>query len=288
MIKKFLIKTLLLVIASLLFFHTPILSQEEKEDKEGNFDLAYEEYRLNIEEYEKAHDDYVLRRAQYLRFGTQTSRENAYDATKAMLEERDGVVISYLKSLEWRLKEADGLGGSLRDDLLVEIQEEILWHEEHKEDLSSAVTLEDLVKDSDKAKNRNTKNTEDISFKALSYLSYGKYNTLQERLDELLEDLKEKVRDIKEEEREEYMLDEEKLQTIDRWIIESERHIARSKEKKDESLEYAFGTKAKKQVNLGSYNLVLDRLEESRILLRETITFLKELMRQIKIEEVYE
>jgi hypothetical protein len=270
------------LIAVLMLGESRVVKSQEEPTA---FEVAYQEYKDTVEDYQGAHDAYVLAKAQYLRFKTQKSKEEAYDATLKMLQERDNIFISYYEAMKERLFESDGLSDTQRDDLLVEIDAEIAWYTEHRENLSSTTSLDDLVDDSRDAERQYDRFTTSTVYKSLSFISYSKYNVLAQRLDELFEDLKEKIEEIRTEDRDEYRLSDERLQSIDSWVLESERHVVRSNEKENLVVEYANGTAKRGQVDYRTYTLVLDTLGDTRLLLKETTNYLKEIIRLIKTKE---
>lgn len=248
------------------------------------FDNAYKQYSLEIEEYQKTHDEYVLARSQYLKFGTLTSTNNAKDATIVMLQARDDVVISYFKAVKEKLSETQGIPDATRDALNVRIDEETKWFSDHSGRLSSAGSLDDIVKDSDDAKNRY-ESVDSLIYEALSVVASGKISRLRERLVGTFSSVSKKVSEIREEEKEGFTFTTRKLELIDRWIFETENRVTRSEEKQVEAeAEFTEFTGDKKK-NAPTHNVVLSILGESQQYLKEASLFVKEIIREIKTAE---
>ncbi len=249
--------------------------------EEETFEDIYEAYLGANEEYKKAHDEYILKRAQFLRFQTLKSRKDAFDATLSMLKNRDEVVIAYLKVLKASLLKGVGLADERKNELFLEIDNEISWFSNHKENLSSAGSLEDLVRDSKFAADRWSQ-LNSLIYEVMSVLSQGKVSHLSVRLEKIFRASKNKFESIRNEERPEYAFDTSKIELLDRWMFEAEGKIDRSKEKQDEVEKIIRGNYQKKIVGLNLYNSVLSKLSESQLYMKEASNFLKEIIKQIR------
>ena len=248
------------------------------------FDNAYQEYSLEVEEYHNAHDEYVLARSQYLKFGTLTSTNNAKDAAIAMLQARDDVVISYFKAVKEKAAETQGIPDATRDALNIRIDEETNWFSDHRGHLSSAGSLDDIVTDSDEASMR-FESAEPLIYEALSDVASGKISRFRERLNEIFSSVSTKVGEIREEERDEFAFSTRKLEIIDRWIFETENRITRSEEKQAEADAKIMEFSVENKRNASSHIEVLSTLGESQQYLKEASLFVKEIIREIKTAE---
>ena len=248
------------------------------------FDRLYQEYSIKVEEYRRAHDEYILARSQYLKFKTLTSQNTAKEKTAVFLEARDEVVISYIRALKERLKETQGVPDATRDGINVRLDSEISWFSDHKGRISGAGSLDDLVSDSDEAKKRYEQ-IEPLLYEALSIISSGKVNRFRERLDETFSSVSQKVTQIREEDREEFKFDTRKLEIIDRWIFDTEGRIIRSQEKQVEADLLISKFPSLKKKGASNYNEVLEVLAESQQYLKEATLFVKEIIREIKTED---
>lgn len=248
------------------------------------FDNAYQQYSLKVEDYRKVHDEYVLARSQYLKFGTLTSTNNAKDTAIVMLQARDDVVISYFKAVKEKVAETQGIPDATRDALNIRIDEETNWFSEHRGRLSSAGSLDDIVTDSDEAKNR-FESVDPLIYEALSAIASGKISRFRERLNESFSSVSTKVGEIREDEREDFAFSTRKLELIDRWIFETENRITRSEEKQVDAEEIFAEFSAEKKRNAQTHNEVLSILGESQQYLKEASLFVKEIIREIKTAE---
>lgn len=248
------------------------------------FDRLYQEYSIKLEEYRRAHDEYILARSQYLKFKTLTSQNTAKEKTVVFLEARDETVISHIKALKERLKETQGIPDATRDGIITRLDDEISWFSDHKSRVSGAGSLDDLVSDSVEAK-RRYEQIEPLLYEALSIISSGRVNRFRERLDETFSSVSQKVTQIREEEREEFKFDTRKLEIIDRWIFDTEARIIRSQEKQVEADQLISEFPSLKKKGASNYNEVLEVLAESQQYLKEASLFVKEIIREIKTED---
>jgi len=277
--KNFLIYFLSL--SFILLFPNYIKAQEPTSSGDTPYEIAYKDYQTQIEEYQSAHQDYILRRSQYLRFKTLQSQQDAQDATVKMMQERDDVIVSYLKTLKERLNETSGVSDIKKAGLNTRIDAEIGWFTDHKGRIPSAGSLDDLIKDNKKAKERFDKATP-LFYEVLSVVSSGKITDFDERLKDVFGQLKSKVDEIKGEQRDEYKLTTLQLQNLDRWIFDADNRILRAEEKQvdaDTAIE-TFISQVNKTVLI--YNTVVLRLSEAQQFLKESGSYMTEIVREIK------
>jgi len=133
--KQIITAGLVLLVLLILFpnFAMVIRSQSPEPTKaEDEFDNVYETYLDDIDTYDKAHNEYIFRRSQYLNFKTLKSQQEAQGATLVMLQTRDQVAISYLRALDVRLNNAIGVPQARHEGLNIRINEEVFgaqrWH----------------------------------------------------------------------------------------------------------------------------------------------------------------
>ncbi|MCH7641030.1 hypothetical protein IID22_02450 [Patescibacteria group bacterium] len=249
----------------------------------SSFDQAYKDYTLTVEKYRRTHDEYILTRSQYIKFQSLTSQNNAKQATINMLEARDDVVIRYLGSLKARIEEISGIQDATKEGLFFRLDEEINWFTDHRNKLGSAGSLEDLVADSNQARERFEED-DPLIYESLSNISAGKVNKFRNRLNDIFSRIRDKVNTIKEEDRSEYQFSTRKIEIIDRWVFEIESRITRSEEKQQEADELISELGSGKGGST-RYNKILERLGESQQFLKEASLFIREIVREIKTAE---
>lgn len=267
---------------SLLLIHKPLYAQ--KVNDESFFRDVYNQYRQKVEEYNLRHEDYLLKRAQYLNFKTLTAQENALASTKAMLQARDDVVIWYFRVLKESLKTSKGVSGSTIERLTSILDQEEAWFLGHRELLTSAATLEDLVKDSREAEERFRKN-DPIIYEVLISRANGRVLDFTTRTDKIFEDIKAKLDEIRKDTREKYSFSFKKLALLDRWMLESQNLILRSKEKQSQIDGIILDLTKAKTRSEAEYDIAISTLTQSQLYLRDATVFLEEVIREIKTSE---
>lgn len=252
----------------------------------GGYEKAYKDYLNQVETYRDAHQEYVLRKSQYQRFKTLQSQQDAQEATVAMLKERDRVVISYFIALKERLREQGKADESTTSELNIQIDDQIGWFTDHEAKVPSAGSLEDLEKDSKEA-SKQFSDASPLIYSVLGTISSGRLTDMRERLDDKFTELKDKLDEIRLEDREDYKLSSEKLQQLDRWIFDSELRIQRFSEKQDEAEVSIFGLNdpTKKRSAARTYNEAIQTLFEAQQFLRESSSYMLEILREIRTAE---
>lgn len=274
--KKFL-KPFLLVLVVLLFF--PIFAS--RTNSQDTNSTNYQSYILQLEQYQRSHNRYVLDRSNYLKFKTLASEEQAIESTRDMLIQRDDVVIAYVNLLLDEVQDAEGLDEQLVSQININLQREQDWFEEHNSLLRSAVTLEELVEDSTEARERYDDLTEYI-YKVFAYLSYGKVYDFHSRLVDTFGDIRAKFEQIRNEEREEYLFSDNKNIRIDNWLTESQSSINRSEERLNEiksDVDEIEGLSSRE------YAGIVSELQDARLHMQKATSFLEEVIREIKTKE---
>src|SRR3989304_7304419 len=260
----------------LLFISVKLAHSQTPTPEEFNFQRAYADYIYNFDIYRKANLDYELYRSQYLQFKTLKSQENAYNATLALLKARDASLETYLTAIRKKLDETQGADGAKKEILFAKIDQEVAWHIEHNKSLPSAGTLEDLVGDSNKAKSRFETDTP-LFYETLIAISGGKVIHVRDRQETILTSLKDKIAEIR-------VSGDKNTQILERWILDTEGKIARSKEKEQEA--YArIARGGGGTISASSYNEALFRLKESYPYLKEANSYLSEIINEIKFED---
>lgn len=276
----------LFVISSLLILLMAVASQTVfSQDTQTSSSSLFNTYKEAQATYTTNHEAYLLARSQYLRFGTQKSKTDAIAATKAMLVSRDEVVIAYIKLLAFTLQDAKGVTEETRQELALELIQEEEFFIDHKQRISSAQTLEELVSDSDEAAVR-FENDHKLFYKVMSYLSTARVSEYSRRFNLSRAELVEKVSQIKAETRDEYILDAEKLLLIDRWLLESENSVDRADQKLVESINsIALLDDDRGQNNrfefASQYNHTINLLQQTTSHFTQAIRFLDEVLQEI-------
>src|SRR3972149_754868 len=252
-----------------LFLAAPVHSQEEK----LTFERAYQDYTYNYDIYRRANSEYESFRLQYIQYKTLTAQENAREATVRMLQARDEVVKTYLTALRTRLSETGGILDDKRSSLNSGVDASVLWFADHKDKIPSAGSLDDLVKDSDEG-SKYYKEKEFMLYDTLVSISIGKIAFIREKQDTTLGEIKAKVSEIR-------ANGDKDTAVLERWILDTENRLTRSREKEIDALELMPKLKGNQnKINLGIYEDILFKLSESHQYLKDANSYMKEIINE--------
>lgn len=259
----------------------------ERDPARAAYDQALLSYNLAYEQYRTSRDQYILKRGQYLRFKTLTARDEAFDATRKMLTDRDEVIIKYMDVLDKRLNSLEGLDFNEKNLLLSQIADEKSWYENHKNFVPSAGSLEDLIKDSDIAK-KQFELTKQIASQVIFHVAYGRIADLNYRTRLAYDDLKAFTDTVRNNPDEANKISFSRQQTVDRFLVDSENRLSRAqdqitsvKQSYDEQVRRS-GTRDISKVTTTGIN----SLQTAQQYIREVNSFLKEIVRILKVKDV--
>lgn len=248
-------------------------AQDTQTSEEFTFEKAYQDYVYTLDQYQGAHGEYKLARAQYLQAKTLVAQTNAREATAKMLVERDNVVITYLTALRLKLAETEGVNEIERENIYLLVDAEVKWFTAHRDKITSAGTLDDLVADSDAAKSQFTAFTTSVIYQSLSELPIAKVSLMREDAIGILSSIKTKVEEV----RTNGDWDSQ-IPVIDRWVTETDNKITRSL---DKSIE-AQTSIPNLNVTNNNYTAVVTKAQEAAQLLRDASGFMREIIRNLK------
>lgn len=243
--------------------------------EEFDYQRALRDYEYNYSLYNQAHDDYVLSRARFLQYKTLVAEEEAKKATYKMLSARDEVIKTLLTAIRMRIKENQGLADSEKESLFKKIDPEIVFYEDHQTRLSSAGSLSDFVKDSEEAKDRFNSATELVIYSSLVNISVGKTSYQRSRIAKVISDLKTKISEIK-------AVGDKDVSFLDRFFIDLENKLLRSQDKETQAKEIIASAEKSLKDRIDDYNEAIGSTQGSYLYLKETVSYLKEVVRLIK------
>lgn len=262
------------ITAFLLLFFTLSSTYSQEPTPTFDFNRAYQDYLYTYGVYRQAHNEYVTAREQYLSYQTLTAKTLALEKTLDMLQKRDEAVRTYLTALRLKMAETTGITNYQQNTLYLKLDAEVSWYLEHKDNLSSAATIEDLVKSAGGAESRYEK-TLVLIYQALGTILEGKENNLRDQTAEQVELIKEKLTQIRQK-------GDKDTTTAERWLLEAENKIVRSQEKSDEAMAILNKMKPSDRNKANDYNEAQKLFQESHLYLKEANSHLQELIREIK------
>jgi len=266
-------KTALLVLILFAICHLPFAIPLQAIAQDFDFNRAFNDYVYNYNLYRSAHLEYITAKSEYQTYNTLTSQTKALEATRKLLQQRDEALKTYLTALRMKLKEETGIIGYKQNLYFVKLDDEVAWTTEHQSLLTSPSTIEDLLEESEKMENRYP-TTAVISYQTLGTILEGKENTLRDEVNNLVKLTEEKINEIR--------ANNEDTATLERWLIEAKQKITLSEQKQTQALAVINSIEAKDKDKSEKYDQAKLLFEESNQYLKEAISFLKEIMREVK------
>lgn len=265
------------IIIAVTFIFLALAFDARAQDEIYDYQRAYQDYVFVFDEYQKAHSNYKLTRSQYLQAKTLVSETQAREKTALMLQSRDAVIVQYLTTIRLRLSEAPGVPSTVKSGLDSRLAAEISWFENHKSQLSSAGTLNDLVADSNEASEHYAE-TEKLVYESLLAVSSGKVTILRNDMSNILSNTRQKVSSIASK-------GDHDVSSAGRWLEEIDLKVVRSLDKSiqaESDIQELYGkTNLKADKRLEIYNSANSVLSESQSLLRDAINYMKEVINSI-------
>lgn len=266
-------KKVIVLLLLLLLIVFPVKSTLAQDD--FTFEKAYADYVHNYDIYVKARSDFELARLNYLGDKTLASKSKAQDAMLTMMQARDEVVITHLTALRKKLTDTSGVSGGDKDQYLSQIDSDVSWFRTHKDGLSNAGSLENLVDESANAKAKFEETTLILMYKSLGTIQIGKIDSFTDRLQKIVSDINSKVSEIRQ-------AGDKSTTRIERWLIDTSARITRSGQKKDEAKKL-LATMENDPDSLGDdYNDFQGLVIESNQFLKEAVSYIKEIIKEVK------
>jgi hypothetical protein len=263
-------KKVFLIFFLIFLFSLPASAQD------FDFNRALSDYLYNFNLYRERYQEYMLAREAYLKYRTLTSKNTALEKTLKMAQSRDETVRTYLIALKMKLREMPGISVYDKNIFNLRLDNEIDWYSRHKEELSSAATLEDLVDLAKTASERYQSQSEILIYQTLHKILLGKETVLKEKISNQIEATREKLREIKQKGDKDVLLAE-------RWLLEIENRLLRFEEKTSTSQENMTKMERNAYSDRGQvYREFQLTLEEAHQYLKEANRYLKEVIREVK------
>lgn len=247
---------------------------ETEPPREFNYNRALQDYLYQFDQYRQAYKDYQVAKSQYHIYKTLTAETIALEQTIKMLQARDEVIATYLTALRLRLAEKTKVGSSRLNALYLQLDEEVIWSREHKENLTSAGSIPDLLSLSKQTEDRY-KNTEILIYHSLVEIFFYQEGLIHSQIFAAISELEVKIRAIRDS-------GDKDVGRIERWLLEAKNRKVRSDEKLTEAQSLEISRRSDSNLRRQSYNRIIYLLEQSHQYLKETNRNLSEIIREIK------
>lgn len=243
--------------------------------QEFDYPKSYQDFAYNLSLHDQQKSVYQKVRSEYLQFNTLISKETIQQETLKLLLVRDEVIKTYLTSLRMKIRELKGLSDSEKEGFYSRIDSEYKYFEEHKNQLSSAGSLDDLVEDSEEALERYDKTSKNVVFYSLIGIASGKNSYLRTEIEKQIYLIKSKISEIR-------VNGDKDVSLIERSITDLENKILRSKEKDSQALNTVNQIKSFERDKEGIYSEALQETQNSFSYIKEVNNYLLEIIKQIK------
>ena len=263
--------TFVFLVSFLLFSNKDLQAQQNP-----TFERAFQDYVFASDNYSETEDNFQLKRSEYLKFGTLSSKEKAEGATKEFLMARDEVVMNYFTAIRSKLAETKGISDDRRNDQYSKIDAEVLWHQDHKKKVEDAKTLDVFVELSKLAATR-FEDGEIIAYYTLNLISEGKVSELNSDTKNLVDSANSIVG----------MIDEggdKNTEIAKRWIGDADNQINKSSQNIETSNELLTKLRQSLRSSLkrSKFNQAQASMYSAFGNTKEAIRFLGEIVAEIK------
>ncbi|MFH1971137.1 MAG: hypothetical protein ABIJ05_02005 [Patescibacteria group bacterium] len=245
--------------------------------QEFDYSKSYQDFSYNLSLHDQQKSVYQKARSEYLQFNTLVSKETIKQETLKLLLIRDEVVKTYLTSLRMKIRELKGLTDQEKEGYYTRIDGEYKFFEEHKNKLSSAGSLDDLVDDSDEAFDRYDKSSKIVIYYSLIGIASGKNSFLRSEIEKQISELKTKISEIRSN-------GDKDVSSMERSITDLENKIARSEEKDNLALNMVNQIKTTERGKEDIYKEALQETQDSFSYIKEVNNYLLEIIKQLKIK----
>lgn len=212
--------------------------------------------------YQTAHSAYLTARSTYLASMSLDAKDKAMTATLKMLQARDDLTAAYLNAIKSKIDTVQGMTSGDKSSAKGQIDTEIAWYNAHNSKLSSAGTLDDLISDSDEAKNRFNNVTKVVVYESLITISTGNNSFMRGELSSEITTLNAKIAEIKANQ-------DKNTSTIERTMVDIQNKLDRSQAKDDDA------KNTMNSINVSTQNIDGD-FSTAQTLVSDSLSYLKE------------
>jgi len=247
-----------------------------------NFDKALTDYEYSYNQYRQAHLQYETAKKAYLKFGTLNSKNEAQEKTALMLRLRDETIRTYLTALRLKLADVTEIDDYNLNLFYLKLDDEVLWYQGHINDFRSAGTLEDLLTLAKASEEKYNSQSLSVAYQVLHGIINYKVAQNTDQVEAQTKVIKTKLNQIKQ-------AGDKDVTLAERWLLEAENRLAWSREKQvqsqveiDEIDQQRYGYSNKRDKRKTSFYQARFLLEEAQQYLKETNSYLLEVIREIK------
>lgn len=233
---------------------------------------ALSDYQFQYGKYRNAHSEYLLARNRYLAAKTLTSKQEAFQKTKAMLLLRAETLTTYFIALEARLAQAGPADETTRA-ALARLSGEGNFIANHKASLETTTTLEEVVSAAQELDSRKER-IQAASYQMLSSIALTEQSNLTNEIELRLSEALEIVNRMEKE--------GEDVGILRTWVNQIRSEVDRAKQKQTDARAFVKSFEEEREDAESLYRKAKTALEAGNTSLNNSASFLFELLREIK------
>lgn len=238
---------------------------------EFNFEKAREDYIFTEDVYKKDLFDFNLKKASYQKNPTLSLKEELRSSLYKFIISRDNLIKSYLTTIRMKVLESAGINNDTKTQIYSEIDPEVLWFEDRKNNYSNNTSLEDLLNKSKEEDSRFTTDTLPAINFTLAHLNLGEVRSIKKQHNDIYQALRDEANEL-------IKLGRADPSLFDRWFkdIDNELNNVSSIEQKT-ILEIDNILNSDPYKRQGGYKKATEAIELSKPALLKLNNFIKEL-----------
>jgi len=259
---------------------SPLLAQEAfpsptsaPPTSEATYQQLFSDYQFQLNLYRQAHDDYQLARDRYLQFKTLTTKQETLESFRQLLKARNTTVKTYLLALKTRLQNTPGVTPLQQVRYTNYLNQQVAFIDSIQSQADSFATLPDGFKISQQFDSRYL-DIEVLSYEILHTILMGRQLHLKDQVQLQINTTKTLLSRMAS-----LGGDTTKEQ---RWALEADNRLLRHQQKLSQSLEQLALLKKNRSNRPDQFTAISLTLQEANQYLKETVSFLKETLREVK------
>ena len=258
-------KILLGLALGILFFSFSASKIFGEEVSVFNFGKAYEDYLYNLNLYRDSYHEFATAKDQYASYKTLTAKTLLLEQTINMLQKRDEALKTYLTALRLNLAETTGILNYEQNLLYLELDNQIIWLNNHKETVPSVASLEDALSSARLVENKYPE-IEVLAYKTLTLSTAGQRIEILNQTLSQIGALREKL----------------KTETLSRWLLEAENKAILAEEKLNQAKALTNSLKSNSRDKKDKFLESSKLIKEAHQYLKEANSYLLEAIIEIK------
>lgn len=244
--------------------------------KAGN---ELDDYLFQYEKYQDIYDQFVLARDKFLKYQVLNIRQQAAEATKTFLLQRNQVLRTYFLLLNNKFRTTSGvISSEQKEGLMSQLDKKIIWLEEESEEVQKVSTpdLEELFILSDRIEDKQAE-LKGLGYQSWAEILLGKIRNLQQESVGITTLLKDDVFQNK---------SATKAAQLDLWLreVSVQNYLAQKEIEAAEINLWKLKAANQEQDMLKNFNNLKIDVNDAKIYLNQAVSFQKEIVAELNHE----